>query len=80
MRLDCETEGCKETATGTWRVYDGKPVICCDEHNPAAETGSAPGLPVGFTYIRWFPMPKDVPEDWLLQYVSPEVLAKAYAR
>ena len=78
MRLDCETCGCGQTATGTWRVYGGRPTICCDDCNPA--NGKAEDLPLGFTYIRWFPMPKDVPEDWLLEYVSPEVLARAYAK
>ena len=76
MRLTCETEGCGETATGTWRVYGGKPTICCDGCNPAGR----PEIPAGLSYIRWFPMPKDVPEDWLLDFVSPEVLAKEYGR
>jgi hypothetical protein len=78
MRLDCETAGCAETATGTWRVYGGRPTICCDDCNPANKP--AADIPVGLSYVRWFPMPKDVTEDWLLEYVSPEVLARAYAQ
>jgi hypothetical protein len=78
VRFTCESEGCRETATGTWRIYGGRPTICCDEHNPA--NGPAPGIPLGLSYIRWFPMPKDVTEDWLLEYVAPEVIAREYGK
>jgi hypothetical protein len=78
VRLTCETEGCEQTATGTWRVYDGRPTICCDDCNPAGRPAAE--IPVGLSYIRWFPMPKEAPEDWLLQFVAPEVLAREYAR
>lgn len=75
MRLTCETEGCGQTATGTWKIGAGRPTVCCDDCNPSAK----PDLPVGFTYIRWFPLP-ETPPDWLLDYVTPEVLAREYGR
>jgi len=76
VRFTCET--CPETATGTWRVSGGRPTVCCDACNPA--NGPASELPVGFTYIRWFPLPRDVTEDMLRDFVAPEVLAEAYAK
>ena len=78
MRFDCETGGCGQNGTGSWAVSTGRPTVCCDDCNPA--NGKAADLPAGFWYIRWFPLPKDVTEDFLLAYVSPEVLARAYAK
>ena len=78
MRFTCETGGCGQTATGTWRVMGGRPTVCCDDCNPSAKTGA--DLPAGFTYVRWFPLPDDVYPDLLLEYVSPEVLAAEYGR
>ena len=78
MRFTCET--CPETATGSWGVNTGRPTICCDDCNPSAKSGAASDLPVGFWYIRWFPLPRDVSEDFLLAYVAPEILAEAYAK
>ena len=78
MRLTCET--CDADATGTWRVNGGRPTICCDDCNPSSQSRSAGSLPSGFSYIRWFPLPKDISEDWLLDFVAPEVLAEAYAK
>jgi hypothetical protein len=75
MRFTCET--CDQDATGTWRIYDGRPTICCDGCNPANKPAAE--IPVGLSYIRWFPLPKDVSEEFLLAFVSPEILAKAYA-
>jgi len=76
VRFPCET--CDADATGSWAVSAGRPTTCCDDCNPAA--GPASELSVGFWYIRWFPLPKDVSEEFLLAYIAPEVLAETYAK
>jgi hypothetical protein len=76
VRITCET--CDQAGTGSWRVLSGRPTVCCDGCNPSAAPGAE--LPLGFSYVRWFPLPGDITPDLLLEYVTPEVLAREYGR
>ena len=74
VRFTCET--CPAVGTGTLAHRRRQAHRLLRRLQPRERHGPS----AGFSYIRWFPMPNDIHEDILLEYVSADVIAREYRR